>query len=214
MTFIARSGRPYSLTFTGSGVFNDSASGSDNALVYIPTGPNDPNIAPIGTGTANSNAAAVDAIVAWANTEPCARSFIGRTITRNSCDNDWYYDMDLTFSQEIPGPGSLFGFVEDKIKLFATVDNFLNLLDSSWNLQHRRDFGGRQDVLALKTSSTNFALNGVDAQGRYIIGSASAVQPVTPTLTNPQGLSSYYTDNFINVSSSVWRLKIGISYDF
>jgi hypothetical protein len=38
---------------------------------------------------------------------------------------------------------------------------------------------------------------------------------VTPNATtNPQGLSSFYTDNGINVSSSVWRLKIGISYDF
>jgi len=215
ITFVARSGRPYSLTFTGSSVFNDNASGSDNALVYIPTGPADPNIAPVGAGTANSDLAAVNAFVAWANSEPCAKKYIGRTVPRNSCDNDWYYDMDLTISQEIPGPGSLFGFVDDKLKLFATVDNFLNLLDSSWNLQHRRDFGGRQDVLAVKTSSSNFALNGVDAQGRYIIGSAAAISPVTPNpLTNPQGLSSYYTDNFINVSSSVWRIKIGISYDF
>ena len=62
--FIARSGRPYSLTFTGGGMFNDSAStfaGAGNALVYIPTGVTDPNISP------TSNAAAVNRLVEFAN---------------------------------------------------------------------------------------------------------------------------------------------------
>ncbi len=42
--FRANSGLPYSLTFDGGAVFNDSASGTDNALLYIPTGVNDPNV--------------------------------------------------------------------------------------------------------------------------------------------------------------------------
>ena len=46
ITFVARSGRPYSLTFRGGGVFNDSVSGNDNALAYIPTGTSDVNISP------------------------------------------------------------------------------------------------------------------------------------------------------------------------
>ena len=60
-TFVARSGRPYSLTFTGGGVFNDSVSGSDNALVYLPTGITDPNISP------SSNMTAVPALVDFAS---------------------------------------------------------------------------------------------------------------------------------------------------
>ena len=40
-----------------------------------------------------------------------------------------------------------------------------------------------------------------DAQGRYII-------------TGFAGLPAIEDDNQINVSSSVWRLKVGISYDF
>src|SRR4029450_12399885 len=35
-SFVARSGRPYSLTVTRGGVFNDSVSGTENALVYAP----------------------------------------------------------------------------------------------------------------------------------------------------------------------------------
>lgn len=186
ITFIARSGRPYSLTFAGSGVWGDSVSGSDNALAYLPTGVNDPNISP------TSNMAAVTGLAEWAAKTSCAKDYLGSTITRNTCEGDWYYDMDLTFSQEIPGPGHLFGYKEDKIKLYGTIDNFLNLLDDSWNVQRRRDYRGLQDV----ASST-----GVDAQGRYIISGFN-------------GDSAIATDNAINFSSSVWRIKIGLSYDF
>ncbi|GGD86486.1 Oar protein [Tsuneonella deserti] len=185
ITFVARSGRPYSLTFAGGGVFNDSVSGNDNALAYIPTGVDDANISP------SSNMNAVRDLAAWAASYGCAKDFAGQTIARNTCSNDWYYDMDLSFSQEIPGPGRFFGR-EDKIKLYATMDNFLNFLDDDWNIQHRRNFAGLQDV-----ASTS----GVDAQGRYII-------------TGFNGADSIAADNGINASSSIWRLKVGISYDF
>jgi outer membrane receptor protein involved in Fe transport len=188
-TFIARSGRPYSLTFAGGSVFNDNASGTENALVYLPTGVNDPNISP------TSNATAVQQLVDFAQGLDCARDYIGRTIERNTCSNDWYFDLDLSFSQELPGPGRFFGR-DDKFKLYATVDNFLNLLDSSWNLQRRRDFAGRQEIIGL---------GGVDAQGRYII---------TPLPGGATPAANFAADNGVNVSSSVWRLKVGISYDF
>jgi hypothetical protein len=194
-TFVARSGRPYSLTFAGSGAFADSSSGSDNALIYLPTGINDPNIAPAPA----SNMAAVQLLADFAKTLPCAAKYIGTSIPRNTCSNDWYYDLDLSFSQELPGPGRLFGH-EDKIKLYATMDNFLNFLDRDWNVQRRRDFAGRQD-LATTT--------GVDAQGRYIITNANNLVPNAMS-----GLRPFDTDNGINVSSSVWRVKVGISYNF
>jgi hypothetical protein len=189
-TFVARSGRPYSLTFAGGGVFNDTASGNNNALLYIPTGTTDPNIAP------TSNAAAVQQLVDFASSLGCARPYIGRTIPRNTCTNDWYYDLDLSISQELPGPARLLGLggVRDKIRLYAMFDNFLNFLDDSWNIQRRRNFAGLQDIATLGGT-------GVDAQGRYIIANAN-------------GIASFGTDNFINVSSSVWRIKVGISYEF
>ncbi|WP_156839925.1 TonB-dependent receptor [Novosphingobium aquimarinum] len=184
-TFIARSGRPYSLTFSGSGVFNDSSSGNDNALVYLPTGIDDPNVSP------TSNAEAVAGLAAYANSLNCAKKYVGQSIERNTCSGSWYYDMDLSFSQELPGPGTFFGR-DDKIKLYATMDNFLNFLDSGWNVQRRRDFSGLQNV-----ASTT----GVDSAGRYII-------------TGFRGADAIAADNQINFSSSVWRLKLGVSYDF
>lgn len=191
ISFVARSGRPYSLTFTGGGVFNDSVSGNDNALVYLPTGVSDPNIAPVGVGAGFSNAAAVQGLVDFANGLGCASKHIGTSIPRNTCSNEWYYDMDLSFSQELPGPGRLFGH-DDKLKLFASFDNFLNFLDSSWNVQRRRNFSGLQDIATI---------SGIDAQGRYIISGFA-------------GEDAFNNDNLVNVSSSVWRVKVGVSYDF
>jgi hypothetical protein len=193
-TFVARSGRPYSLTFTGGGVFNDSASGNNNALVYLPTGTSDPNIAPVGTGAGFSNAAAVQGLFDYANSLACARRFIGRTIDRNTCSNRWYFDLDLNFSQELPGPGRLFGVggMRDSIRVYAMFDNFLNFLDDSWNLQRRRNFAGLQEIATV---------SGIDAQGRYII-------------TGFEGVNNINADEFINVSGSVWRIKVGIAYDF
>ncbi|MGC1269328.1 MAG: TonB-dependent receptor [Croceibacterium sp.] len=185
VTFVARSGRPYSLTFTGGSVFNDNASGTDNALVYLPSSITDPNLSPL------SNMTEVQKLIDFAKGLDCAKGSLGQTIERNTCSNDWYFDLDLSLSQEIPGPGSFFG-MQDKLKLFASFDNFLNFLDSDWNVQHRRDFGGRQDIATT---------TGVDAQGRYIITSAS-------------GTNTFASDNAINVSSSVWRLKVGVSYKF
>ena len=187
ISFIARSGRPYSLTWTGGGIFNDSASGFENALIYLPTGIDDPNISP------TSNMTAVQDLVAFANGLGCAKKYLGRTIPRNTCSNDWYFDMDLSFSQEIPGPGRLFG-KNDKLKLYATMDNFLNFLDQDWNAQRRRNFSGLQDIATLGGA-------GFDSQGRYIISGFN-------------GVPDYNADNQINFSSSVWRLKVGVSYEF
>jgi outer membrane receptor for ferrienterochelin and colicin len=195
ITFIARSGRPFSLTFTGGGVFNDSASGFENALIYLPTGIDDPNIAPpifndMGVQTGGSVLDEVRDLVEFASSLSCAKDYLGQSIPRNTCSNDWYFDMDLSFSQEIPGPGRLFG-LEDRVKLFASFDNFLNFLNDEWNVSHRRDFGGRQDIASI---------SGVDSEGRYIITSDNT--------------GNFVNDEFTNISSSVWRLKVGVSYEF
>lgn len=178
--FSARSGRPYSLTFNNGAVFNDSASGVDNALLYVPTGITDPNISP------TSNAAAVTSLLNYLGTKNC-KFTPGQSIKRNSCVNDTVFDLDLRFSQELPGPGRLFG-VEDKLELFADFDNFLNFIDSSENVFRRR--GGSAGLVTLVDG-------GVDTQGRYIISNF-----------NPDD------DNSIGFSSSVWRIQLGVRYKF
>ena len=211
VTFIARAGRPYSLTFTGSGEFNDAASGAENVLAYIPSGPTDPNV--VYLPTLNSSGAVVRTaeqvaadLNAYIDSESCASRYRGQSIERNTCSGDWYFDMDLSFSQEVPFIGSFTGVANDSLRLFATFDNFLNFLNQDWNVQRRRDFGGRQDIATagraeVRSGSTVVVprVAAVDAQGRYVIGAF-----------NPD----IEADNQINISSSVWRLKVGVSYSF
>lgn len=191
--FSARSGRPFSLTFDGGGVFADSSSGNDNALLYIPTGPNDPNVSPL------SDATAVQGLLNYLNNGALVNGrnnvfgkcnfTAGQTITRNSCREDWVFDLDMRFSQEIPGPGRLFG-LKDKIELFADFDNVLNMIDNSWNtFSPIGSFGDGQVV--------DLVDGGVDAQGRYIISGL-----------NPDD------DENISTSSSAWRIQVGVRYEF
>ena len=58
-------------------------------------------------------------------------------------------------------------------------------------MQRRRNFAGLQEVAEI---------DGVDAQGRYIISGFLD--------------DRFEEDNFINTSSSVWRIKVGVSYEF
>lgn len=200
-TFVARSGRPYSLTFSDDGngfrLFNAGQSSSGNGnLVYLPSSTTDPNISP------SSNMTAVQSLIDFASSLKCARKYLGSSIPRNTCTNDWYKDLDLRFSQELPGPLALMGNpdgLKDKLTAYVMFDNFLNLLNKNWNLQHRRDFVGRQQIADI---------SGIDAQGRYII---SSVKPLIP---DANGLTPYEKANFINVSSSIWRIKVGVNYEF
>lgn len=196
MFFSARSGRPFSVTFDGGGVFNDSSSGNDNALLYIPTGIDDPNISPqvnnavTGAYESGSLNSEVQELVNYAQRWDCLRDAIGTTIRRNTCREDWTYDMDLRISQELPGPGSWFGITQDRIEFFADIDNFLNMLDSSWNtFKTRGQFGDGQVV--------DLVDGGVDDQGRYII-----------TGFNPDD------EQQISTSASVWRIQLGVRYEF
>lgn len=184
--FSAQSGRPFSLTFDGGGVFADSSSGNDNALLYIPTGINDPNLAP------TSDFAAVQNLIDFLNDQGPDASGIGaacdfqfgQTIARNSCRNDWVFDLDFRLSQEIPGPGSLFG-IDDRVTLFFDFDNFLNFIDKDANVfRQRSEFVDLVDV-------------DVDDQGRFEISGF-----------NPDD------QNFIGFSSSVWRIQLGVRYEF
>ena len=176
--FVARSGRPYSLTFDGGGVFNDSSSGSDNALLYVPTGTNDPFVSP------ESDPAAVQSLIDYVNGSGCDFT-AGESIKRNSCRNDWFFDLDLRLSQEIPGPAHFAGIADDRIELFMDFDNFLNFFDDSWNVSRSRN------------EFSDIVDGGVDSQGRYII-----------TGYSPDD------QNFVSTTSSIWRIQVGARYEF
>ena len=147
--FRATEGRPYSLTFDGGGVFNDSSSGSDNALLYVPTGVGDPNVSP------DSDPAAVAALVDYvANQTDCDFTPGSRSSATPAPMTGSRISTSASV-QELPFVGRLTGITTDRIELFADFDNFLNLIDSGENIfRTRGDFvdvvdggGGRSGPL-------------------------------------------------------------------
>ena len=186
MVFVARSGRPYSLTFDGA-PFTELSSSRDQQLLYVPTGVNDPNVSP------SSDMAAVQALVDYVAASGCDYT-PGETIKRNTCRSDWYFDMDLRISQEVPGPLNMFGKGNDRFTLFADFDNFLNMLDNSWNVFRSvpgSTFGGGDGALV------DVVDGGFDSQGRYRIS----------------GFNPDDRDN-VGTSASVWKIQVGVRYEF
>ncbi len=204
--FRATEGRPYSLVFDdASPTFRASQSVEENILAYIPTGANDPRIAPAifnsaGVRTGGSDPAAVAAFLdALENGVPigntgrrqqlnCAFT-AGQTVDRNQCRNPWVFDLDLRISQELPFLGKLTGIKKDRIELFADVVNVLNLISSEGNVV--RTLGGNDGRVDLVDAS-------YDAQGRYVITGFSPASGVPDTIAAP----------------SVWRVQIGARYEF
>lgn len=193
LAFFASGGRPYSFVFSNTGNenytasadyvrFADSSVGASQ-LLYVPNGINDPNVRYVASRsqTAAETAAALDAYIAE---DDCLSKYRGRSIARNTCRNDWYYDLDLRVSQELPGPGGLFG-MDDRIRVFADIDNFLNLLDSGWNVRRSRG------------TAVSLVQGSVDQEGRYVYQNF-----------NPDD------DNDVTTSATLWRVQFGVSYSF
>ncbi|WP_298307881.1 TonB-dependent receptor [uncultured Erythrobacter sp.] len=199
--FRAAEGRPYSLVHDdGFPDFTDSSSAENNLLLYVPTGVDDPLLSP------NSDPAAVTRLISVLNgTDPTLATNIncdftpGEIIERNSCRNPWFFDMDLRFSQELPFIGSLTGIKDDRLEVFADIDNFLNLLGSDGN--QRGGFGGFDGRVTL--TDLEF-----DDTGLLVIDNFDEGDLVL--IDDPTG-----DDNgFTSISNSIWRIQLGVRYEF
>ena len=88
---------------------------------------------------------------------------------------------------------SAFGFKEDKLKLFVDFDNFLNLIDSDANVFRRYSY--TEAVVRAD----------IDAQGRYIYTA------IPSQVSNGQ---LNFGDPLVQSSSSLWKIQLGVSYEF
>lgn len=175
-------GAPYSYTI-GSTTFGNTGAiegpfTNTRQLAYIPGGPDDPAIAP------TSNAAAVNALLAYIDTNDLLKQHRRGIAPRNVARDDWYTKFDLKISQNIPGFGA-----EDGFEGFVVIENLGNLLNDSWGIQREHGFPG---------NAVLYGVSGLDAQGRYVITSFN---------TNPD------RDSII-VGSSLWNIRIGAKYQF
>lgn len=183
MFFERRSGKPITYYADGNRVGNlpdpydllSPGTSSDSFLPYIPT-QGDPNV----------RFASPEAEATFFNTINALglNEYAGGYLPKGVNTTPWVTTLDLSIRQEIPG------FMEGhKGLVYLTVDNFLNLLDSSKGKVYGSNFGTVELV--------EFTID--PATRQYVYGNPS---------TNTNNWDTFYTQD------STWRLKVGVSYRF
>ncbi|TZF91825.1 TonB-dependent receptor [Cognatilysobacter lacus] len=118
-------GAPYSWIF-GNDVNGDSYF---RDLAYIPAGPQDVQFA---TGTTE---AAKQSFFDYIASNPELARYRGKIFDRNEDRAPWVNQLDLTFSQEIPG------FMKGhKGEVRLDIFNVLNMLNKDWGVEYRASF--------------------------------------------------------------------------
>jgi hypothetical protein len=180
--------RPYSYNFSNGGLNDMFGDGQESLhLLYIPTGPTDPNVV-FCNGTAIAACATTagattyrnfnaNAFFEWVDSVGLQR---GAVQGRNSNDGSWTNKFDLKLEQEFPtgiGSGSV----------FAVIENIGNLLNDDWGVPYESPFP--QQVRVVEADRL--------ADGRYVYRQNFAVQP--------EGAVT---------SVAFWSVKFGVNWRF
>lgn len=168
---LASEGRPYSYTMRSNGGgdltnFNPFLQG-DNFLLYVPTGPNDPNVDLTGLGTD------VGAFFDYLDQEGLS-AYAGGFAPRNGFDGGWWTKLDLRIEQEFPGI-----MAGHRTNAFIVIDNFTNLLNDEWGILREASFPRRVGVVdsELTNGDTQFAYSDFDPEtNASVVGDASLWQ--------------------------------------
>jgi len=185
--FERRSGKPVTLYVYGnrSDNFSDPygllspGTTNDAFLPYIPT-ENDSNVTFEKEGDEADFYAAINGLG--------LDKYAGGYAPKGSYTTPWVTTLDLSVRQEIPG------LMEGhKGILYFTVDNLLNLIDSSKGKVYGNDFGTQE--------LAEFTIDPDTRKYEY----------ANPISLNDDG--SYVSDKFY-AEDSTWRIKIGVSYEF
>jgi hypothetical protein len=153
-------GRPFSYTFDDEGfVFGDTLDGRH--LLYVPTGPADPNV---------EFAAGFDqaAFFAFINANGLSE-YAGGIAPRNEFDSDWWTKVDIRIEQEFPGFGEGHNFAA-----FLMVENLGNLIDDSWGVQDDAGFTRIHRIVEMES---------INANNQYVFGAFNEV-PVQTVQAN------------------------------
>lgn len=196
-----RSGRPYSFTFrdpvtTRSPVFGTTGS-SSRYLLYVP-------------------AIATDALVSYdsAATQTAFNNFVdatdglgkfrGRIVPKNTARSPIYTKVDLHLEQDIP---TFIG--TSRIKLFADIENFLNLLDSDWGVQRQVNFPQTASLVNVQCLSAPVATGATPTAAQ--INTAS-------TQTCAQYRYSSFAEPVIQTQNgnrqSLYQIRVGARFEF
>ncbi|MFO1448568.1 MAG: TonB-dependent receptor [Opitutaceae bacterium] len=153
LTYIARTGHPYSWVFYGDAngdgfTFND--------LLYVPTGPTDPKVR-------WADATQRDAFFAFVESSSL-KNYMGGSPGRNTETSPWLQTVDLKITQALPI------FKSVRAELFANVLNFANLFNDSWGIQEEVPFSYRRAVAG---ATLDAAANGGQGAWNYVFNTTT-----------------------------------------
>jgi hypothetical protein len=179
--------RPYSYVTVFGGTVDTWGDNNEGLhLLYVPTGPTDPNILfcsnTVGTDDALCGGAATNfdttSFFAWADGVGLAR---GAQTSRNAFEGGWNNKFDLKVEQEFPLP---FG----EASAFLVVENIGNLLNDEWGVMYESPFPQRTGVVEIDRDV---------ATNRFIYRRLAL-----PNIDDPVD------------SVSFWTVKVGATYRF
>ena len=186
----ARSGKPYSFTFNDpssgrSSVFG-TVGGNARMLLFVPDFNAAQTISPAGRPQLGNvefaNQAALDGLRQIVDATGLKR-YYGRIAPRNLGTSPTYTKLDLRVQQALPLP------LGAKFRMFADVENVLNLLNRNWNT-----YKVFQDNVAVVNVAC--VADAGNPCGRYLYSS-----PNNQTATTFQ-------------NASLWQIRIGARIDF
>ncbi|MFK7887482.1 MAG: carboxypeptidase regulatory-like domain-containing protein [Gammaproteobacteria bacterium] len=155
----ANEGRPFSYTFSDGFPFGDFAGfgRSGRQLLYVPTGPNDPNVD--FAWSAAENAAFFNFLE-----DSGLNRFAGGIAPRNALRSDWWTKFDLRIEQELPG------FADgQKFATFLIIENLGNLLNDDWGVLREAGFPRFQQAVEADIVGNQYVYESFfdpNAQGR------------------------------------------------
>ena len=179
--------RAYSYTFVGGGTVDTWGDNNEGLhLLYVPTGPTDPNVVFCSNTTAADDAVCGGAATnfntasffAWADQTGLAR---GAQTGRNDFDGGWNNKFDLKLEQEFPT-----GF--GKGSAFLVIENLGNLLNDDWGVIYESPFPQRVGVVEVDRDA---------ATNRFVFRRLA-----TPNIDDPVD------------SISFWTVKVGATWGF
>ena len=195
-----RTGRPYSYTMrdTSSGrsvVFGTNGSNT-RYLLYVPTGIDDPLVS-------YDSAATRDALDAYIGGTKL-NGHRGAIAPKNLGTSPSVWKVDLHLEQEIPT------FVgASRIKVFADIENFLNMLNSDWGVQRQVNFAYFAPLVNVQCLSAPVATGTAPGSG---VANTSSTQTCT------QYRYSSFSEPTISVQNqgrqSLYQIKVGVRFEF
>jgi Carboxypeptidase regulatory-like domain len=175
MFYEGRKGKPYSWTYLND-MNGDGQGGND--LMYIPSAP--------GSGEVTFVGGAAEEARFWevVNSNPQLAAAKGSVVGRNNSYAPWVNNIDVRFSQELPG-----FMKEHKLSFTFDILNFTNLLNKKW---------GRIDEIGFPSNRSFVNYNGLDANGRYRYSLGTTESAVVRQVAN----------------ESLWQMQMTVRYTF